>query len=89
MSHEQERVDYRTDILIGKTVDEAEKFIELNNVFYPQYFGILNYKITEIRVVKIDGENQSRIKDIRDSEEKMRLNVYIRNGIITHIEDVE
>ena len=73
-----------TDILLGKTRKEADTFILVNNVYFDDY----DEKVTEIRPIKIDGETLKRIRDIRDSEGRMRLNVIIDRGIISKIESI-
>jgi len=73
-----------TSSLMGKSLDEAKLLIKEHDVFY----GEVEHPITEICVVRVDGEPQSRIKDIRRFKGRMRLNVHIKSGKITKIESV-
>ena len=73
-----------TEVLIGKTLEEANEYIKMNEVF----FGDMAYPITSIHVSVKDGEPQQGYKDIRRSEGRMRLNVRTENGIIIRINHV-
>jgi hypothetical protein len=73
-----------TDVLIGKPLEDARKYIEIHEVF----FGNLEFPITEIHVCRKDGKPQSGIKDIRSSDGRMRLNVWTKNDVIIKIDHV-
>ena len=73
------------DVLIGKSVADAKRFIKDNDVFWSIASGAA---ITEIHVSRKDGESQSGIKDIRNSEGRMRLNVAVRAGKIVALESI-
>lgn len=73
-----------TDVLIGKTLEDARQYIKANEV----YFGDSPHAVTEIHVSKKDGKPQSGYKDIRRSAGRMRLRVYTEKNVIVYIDRV-
>jgi len=69
-------IDDDVSQLIGMTLEEADKFVENNDIFYKED------RITWVRAIYINSIRQPLTKERR----KDRINVYINNYKITRID---